>query len=245
MRPALHGIAILALGAALPWAAPGSGRAAEVILQNDSTVGGVPSSPGNFFLQGESVAAWLTSSCNGDIVAARVYWTSTFGGNPSSQEDSIAIFATGAFPTSGPALLNQGGAPAVVLAPLLADVTMNEYRFLDPPVNSAPLSVPVTAGQVFVVSLKFFNTSSGNPFASGPGFDADGCQSNRNGVFAVPGGWSDACLLGVTGDWVVQAVVDCAEIPVPAAPVWGVVAAALALAFVGALGARRATRPAG
>lgn len=214
-----------------------SASAAEVTLSNDSTAGGVPSSPGIFFIPGEEAAAWLTSTCNGDIVAAQVYWTSQFGGNPSSQEADITLYAAGTFPAPGAILPNQGAGQAVIVAPVLLDTTLNEYRFLDPPVNSTPLRVPVVSGQTVVVSLEFLNQSSGNPFASGPGFDTDGCQAGRNAVLANPGGWADACPQGVTGDWVIRAVVDCTAAGVPAAPPWGLVALALALVVAGVLAA--------
>jgi uncharacterized repeat protein (TIGR01451 family) len=43
--------------------------------------------------------------------------------------------------------------------------------------------------------------------------DTDGCQAGRNAIFAelAPGTnvWFSACALGVQGDWVIRAVVDC------------------------------------
>jgi hypothetical protein len=35
--------------------------------------------------------------------------------------------------------------------------------------------------------------------------DADGCQPGKSLIFAVPGGWTDACTLGVSGDMFVRA----------------------------------------
>jgi hypothetical protein len=34
--------------------------------------------------------------------------------------------------------------------------------------------------------------------------DGNGCQIGKNVVLASPGGWADACLLGVTGNWVIS-----------------------------------------
>jgi hypothetical protein len=113
---------------------------------------------------------------------------------------------------------------------VLNDTTLNEFRFLDPPTNAVGLSAPVTTGQAFVVSLEFLNQSSGNPFASGPGFDQDGCQPGLNAVEASPGGWVDACVTGVTGDWVIRAVVDCAPVaPATSFPARIVLAASIVL----------------
>lgn len=213
--------------------------AAELVVQNDSTVGGTPSTVANFFIPGESTAAWLTASCSGNIVAARVYWASPFGSQPASLEQQITLYAGGSFPV-------PGGVLAQIPGPTLLDGVMNEYRFLDPPSDTVPLSVPITAGQVFVVSIQFLNQSSGNPFAPSVTYDNDGCQSVANAVDVLPGGWSDACPLGVTGDWVIRAVIDCAE-PLPVASAWTRALMIAALLSLGAftVAARRGIHPQG
>jgi hypothetical protein len=138
--------------------------------------------------------------------------------------------------------VNQGGANAVIPGPPLVDGLMNEFRFLDPPANAVPLRVPVAAGQAFIVSLQFQNQSSGNPLAPSVVFDADGCQAGANAVDLLPGGWSDACPLGVTGDWVIRAVIDCHASGVPASgPPGALVLGALLLAA--GLAAARRLRP--
>ena len=35
--------------------------------------------------------------------------------------------------------------------------------------------------------------------------DADGCQPGKSLIFAIPGGWNDACSLGVSGDMFIRA----------------------------------------
>jgi hypothetical protein len=218
---------------------PSASYAGEIVLQNDSTTNGTPSTVFANFVAGESVAVSLTSSCQGDIVAAQVYWASQFGGAPSSIEERISIFSSGTFPTPGPLLLNQGGGDAEILGPTLTDGIMNEFRHLDPPIDATPLSVPVSQGETFVVSLKLFNTNSGNPFAPSVVADQDGCQASRNAVDVLPGGWVDACVLGVTGDWVIRAVVDCDEPPIPTADAPGRVILVGAMAVLGAIAASR------
>ena len=74
----------------------GVAHAAELTVSNDSTLNGVPSTVANFFIPGEEAAAWLTSPCNGDVVAAQIYWTSMFGGNPARIGKSV----TGRFSVS-------------------------------------------------------------------------------------------------------------------------------------------------
>ena len=220
-----------------------SAAATEVTESNDSTLNGVPSTPLNAFLAGESVAAWFTASCTGDVVAAQVYWASQLGGANSQLEHSITIFGGGTHPTPGPVLINQGGANAVVSGPTLFDGVMNEFRFLDPPTNATALRVPVVVGQPFVVSLLFLNQSSGGaPFAPAPTIDQDGCQPATNAVDVLPGGWSDACPLGVTGDFVIRAIVDCAPASVPAARSWSLALLSAVLAAIGLLATNRLRR---
>ena len=140
-------------------------------------------------------------------------------------------------------LVNQGGGNAVIVAPTLTADVMNEYRFLDPPTDAIPLSVPVSAGQSFVVSLLLLNQSAGGaPFAPSVVYDQDGCQPGTNAVDVIPGGWSDACPLGVTGDWVIRAVVDCDEVPVPLAGSGGLLGLGVAVAASGAAALQRRVR---
>jgi hypothetical protein len=190
---------------------------AEIIVQNDSVP---PGTPLPTFLPGERVAAWLTSPISGNIVGVQVWWDSQLGGNPAQMETAITVSAAGAFPTPGAAL-------ATVVGPTLSDGVLNEFRHLDPPTNLIPLSVPVAAGQTFVVDLEFFNQSSGNPLASSIEIDNDGITPGRNSVFVLPGGWMDAGPLGVTGDWGIRAII----VPEPSSAVLLVVGlAALAAA---------------
>ncbi len=180
--------------------------AQETTVQNDTLIGG---SGGNIqagFVAGESAAAWLTSPCDGNIVAVQVFWRSFLGGAPQSIEDSITIFDAGSFPTPGGVLLTEFGQLAEIIGPVMTDGVINEFRFLDENMTQ-PLSVPILTNDAFVVSFKFLNSPTA--FTPSVVTDTNGCQSGRNGVFAVPGGWFDACLLGVTGDFVIRAVVDC------------------------------------
>ncbi len=189
----------LAIGA-LPSPAP----ATEVTVQNDSLSGGSLGEIQAGFVAGESAAAWLTSPCDGNVVAAQVFWRSVTGTAPQSLEDSITIFNGGAFPTPGAVL-------ALIEGPVMTDSVINEFRYLDEN-QTLPLSVPVTNGQVFIVSFKFFNTP--NP-ALGPSVvnDIDGCQAGKNTIDAQGIGWISSCVLGVTGDWVIRAVVECGDLP--------------------------------
>lgn len=48
-------------------------QGAEVDVKNDSLIDGNSGPPCACFVSGESTAAWLTSPCNGDIVAVQVF----------------------------------------------------------------------------------------------------------------------------------------------------------------------------
>ena len=96
---------------------------------------------------------------------------------------------------------------------MLTDAVLNEFRYLDEN-NTVPLIVPLTSNETFVVAL-VFEIGIG---ASDPSVvrDTDGNQSGRNGLYAQIGGssyaWFNSSSLGVNGDWVIRAVIDCAVV---------------------------------
>lgn len=187
---------------ALMFLAAGPAPAQEVVVQNDSVVDGSTVAIQVGFLAGESAAAWLTSPCDGSIVAVQVFWVSLTGNTPQSLEDSITIFDGGMFPVPGAQL-------ELLEGPLFTDGVLNEFRFLDDN-QTIPIDVPVTTDQVFVVSLKFANTPD---IFNGPSVvtDIDGCQAQKNAVFDIST-WRNLCGFGASGDWFIRAVVDCGTI---------------------------------
>ena len=179
--------------------------ATETTVKNDAVVDFSNSAVQAGFVAGESAAAWLTSPCDGTIVAVQVFWydNDELSSGAQSLEDSITISEAGTFP-------NPGAVLAFLEAPFLTEGFANEFRFLDEN-NTIPINVPVTNGQVFVVSFKF--AESPNPLA-GPSVvtDVNGCRPNKNGIFAIPPGiWFNACALGVSGDFAIRAVIDCGD----------------------------------
>jgi len=192
-------IAVLAMGLVVM----SSAQAAEVVVKNDSFVDGGTVAIQTGFVAGEQAAVWLTSPCDGTIVAIQVYWRSYLGGAVQTVEDSIFIFGDGTFPYPGPIL-------EILEAPVMTDGVLNEYRFLDEN-QTVPIAVPVSEGQRFVVSFKFYES----PEVLGPSLvtDTNGCQFAKNALFAIPpGSWYNACSLGLSGDFVIRAVVDCQDI---------------------------------
>ena len=219
---------------------------AEIDVQNDSLIDGNNGTPCACFVPGEQVAAWLDSPCDGEIVAVQIHWASVFGGAPTVTEQGIHIYDGSSFPTHAETLLqNAGAVPATIPGPSLVDGQLNEFRFLDPPTNAVPLSVSVSAGETFIVALEVLNQNAGgSPLIPSTVYDLDGCQTGRNGVKALPGGWTDACLVGVTGDWMIRAVVQCPVGDVPTVSEWGVVAMTLVLLTAATLVLCRPWRPA-
>jgi len=177
--------------------------AAEVTVKNDNLTDFSAGVIQAGFVTGEKAASWLTSPCAGNIVAVQVFWRSFSGTTGQLLGGSIDIHRAGTFPTPGPLAVEVAG-------PLLTDGVLNEYRYLDDN-STIPLVVPVTQNETFVVSYEF----SEDPPGSGPSVvnDADGIQTNRNAIYAqlAPNTfvWFNSATLGVTGDWVVRAVVDC------------------------------------
>jgi len=181
----------------------------EITLQNDSLTNGDTVAVCPCFGAGEEAAVWLTSPCDGNIVAIQIFWRSLLGGAVVSLEDSIIVYEGGNFP-------NPGATKDSLSGPVLTDGGLNEYRFKDEN-QLIPISIPVTAGEEFVVSLKFMNTNFTNPTLPSIVSDADSCQSGKNAVKVNGSTWTNACALGVSGDWVIRAVVDCTGAPVGAA----------------------------
>ena len=128
------------------------------------------------------------------ILKVGIGWGSALGGQPQSIEQAFHIYAAG-LPNPGAPIFTQ-------LGPVLTDGVINEY-------DITAAGVTVSGG--FSVTLEFLNQNASNPFAPSVVHDGNGCNPNRNLVFAIPGGWNDACLLGVTGDWVFYVkYTDCA-----------------------------------
>ena len=192
-------VAAVALGVGV-----GLAGAEEVTVKNDSLGDGGTGVIQAGFVAGESAAVWLTSPCEGTVVAVQVFWRSQTGTAPMSFEDSITIYAEGSQPVPG-AVLQQ------IVAPVMTDGALNEFRYLDED-QLIPVAVSVSSGQVFAVSFKFANTT---PPGAGPSVvtDVDGCQWGLNAIDEATLGWTDSCFFGVSGDFVIRAVIECGAVP--------------------------------
>ena len=207
----------------------------EVTVKNDAATDGSQAQECMCFLSDDEAAAWLTTPCTGDIVAVQIFWKSPLGGQPAITEHSITLYAPGSFPNPGSIRQNAGAVPAVIEQPTFTDGAFNEFRFLDAfqPSPQTPLSVPIQRNQTFVVSLRYFNDSTGGVGAT-TAWDHNGCQGNRNTV-QTGGAWLEACAQGVQGDWIIRAVVDCFGDGIPATSEWGLLVLVLLIATAGTI----------
>jgi hypothetical protein len=127
-----------------------------------------------------------------EILRVGIGWSSQFGGGPDVIEQAIRIYGAG-LPDPGTPIFSLDG-------PQLTDGVINEFD-LEP----LPGEIIVPSGP-FTVALEFLNSNAGDPFSPTVVHDGNGCQAGKNVVYAIPGGWQDACVLGVTGDWVIHVV---------------------------------------
>jgi hypothetical protein len=141
------------------------------------------------FIVGEQAGAVLAAP-SGDyplqVLRVGIAWASQFGGSPQTLEQAINVFA-GGLPDPGSPIFSLPG-------PVMTDGFINEF-------DLSAYDVVVNSG-VFTITLEFLNQNSGDIFAPSVAHDGNGCQTGKNVVYVQPGGWSDACPLGVSGDWV-------------------------------------------
>lgn len=198
----LRGLGVRALGLLAAGSMVGLSPAAyadEVEVRIDGLDEGENATICPCFVAGEEAAVWLTSPCDGSIVAIQIFWRSFLGGAQPSVEDSIRVYNGGTFP-------NPGSLKDELLAPALLDGGLNEFRYQDEN-QTIPINIPVTAGEEFVVALRFFNDS--DTFNPSILFDDDGITPGKNAIRASGIGWRSSESLGVGGDWIIRVIVDC------------------------------------
>ena len=127
-----------------------------------------------------------------EILRVGFGWGSQFGGAATTLEQSIHIY-NGALP-------NPGAPQYTLNGPQMTDGFINEFNL-----EAFPGNRIINSG-AFTVTLEFANANAGQVFSASLINDGNGCQPGKNVVFAIPGGWSDACTLGVSGDWQVHVV---------------------------------------
>jgi hypothetical protein len=160
----------------------------EQLFQNYSG-GGTTACP--CFVSGEQVGAVFNLPASAypiEILRVGVGWGSVYGVSGQTLEQAIHIY-TGSIPNPGLPLFTLEG-------PQLTDGAINEFN-LEP----IPGVIRVESGP-FMVTLEFLSNNVNDFFAGSVVLDGNGCQPGKNVIYAIPGGWGDACSAGVSGDWV-------------------------------------------
>ena len=145
------------------------------------------------FVSGEQAGAVLEAPADDypiEITKIRLAWSSQFGGSGQTLESSLNLYGAG--------LPNPGTPQFSVAGPALTDGFVNEFD-----ITAFPGDRVIEDGP-FTVTLTFLNTNAGDIFSPSVVFDGTACQSGKNVIFAIPGGWTDACVAGVSGDWVFE-----------------------------------------
>ena len=187
-------------------AVAGSASASEVTIKNDSLTDFGSAAIVWGFVSGEMAGSWLTSPCDGNLVAVQIFWRSPSGTSADVIGSAIHVYRSGTFPNPGIEAQTIGG-------PVLQDNALNEWRYLDEN-NTLPLIVPVSLNETMVVALEFADAPQAG---SDPSVvrDNDGNTPGRNTIYANLGSsfaWFNSADLGVTGDWVIRAVVNCTSV---------------------------------
>jgi hypothetical protein len=152
--PAQNLLPLLATTLLIALLVPGSLSAQEVIVKNDSVSDFGTAAIVGDFVAGEEAGAVLTMPQNGTIVGVQIFWRSGNGVSGYSIENAIHIYDGSTFPTPGTEL-------ETVVAPVLEDGWLNEFRYLDDNMT-IPLSVPVTAGLNIMITLEYANSTNWN-----------------------------------------------------------------------------------
>lgn len=232
----LTGFAVCGLALIAAFASQSSAQL--VVVKNDGLPDNLVGFNGTLGIVGafdfnEEANVWLTTPCDGNIIEIQILWYSAGESGPTV-EQSLGLFeagscnpATGDLNRSTTALVQPGWGDAVFGGPVLtagAPGTANviSFQHVDEQ-QTVSLSVPVTAEQTFVVSLKFgtdWCTDFCAPncllcadfFGATIVHDAMGCTPCRNGVFA-PSSGQDLCTygIGISGNVIFRVIVQCSS----------------------------------
>jgi IPTL-CTERM motif len=206
------------------------GGACTQSTEQIDTLGGANPTGCPCFASGERIMTIFDVPPGGPATIERiqVFWGSVLGGNPPSLEQALIVYD-----------MNQVGAvdsnsfvPLFTLpGPQLTDGVINEFN-----VSAFNIMLPTSR---FGVALEFLNQNAGDVFASTVAHDGNGINNlggiDRNWLLAIPGGWLESGSQGVTGDWIIRAVVEVCAPPVPTVSQWGVMILALLVATSGTI----------
>ncbi len=154
------------------------------------------------FVEGEEAGVVLDVPAEDypiEIIRIGVAWGSVLGDTPNTIQSALHIYENG--------LPNPGARLASLEGPAFIDGFVNEFNLEERG------GVRIESGP-FTVTMEFMDTNAEMLTAASMVHDGDGCQPGKNVVKAIPGGWSDACALGLSGDWVMHVIyrpVNCGD----------------------------------
>jgi hypothetical protein len=170
--------------------------AQEFELRNDSLADGSTGAIQVGFVAGE-VGGAVFDTAPGNyplkILKVQIFWTSFTGGGVDVEEASINFYQGGAESPPSPTLVLK------LDGPVLHDGYLNEF-------DVSNYNIVFDEGP-FAVGLQFLQAP--DPY-NGPSLvtDTDGCQIGKNLIYAIPGGWTNGCVLGISGDFVIRVICE-------------------------------------
>lgn len=134
------------------------------------------------------------------IKRVRVFWTSIRGTATNNIQDAILIYRGGGG-TGGLGLVYESD-PVQLFDGALNEINLEFENII---IQSPAPDNKITIG------LRFLDAPNGNTNAASLVTDIDGCPLGRNLVFSTGGlftGWADPCFFGISGDFVIRAIVE-------------------------------------
>ncbi len=184
------------LGLSVLTALAGTAIAQEFELRNDSLVDGATGAIQAGFAPGDiGAAVFNTSPSNFPLKIKRVQimWYSLNPPQADQEQGAINFYQGGAENPPTPILVRSLGGP------IMRDGGLNEFDVSGENIvfNSGP----------FAVGLLFVNPV--NPLL-GPSLvtDTNGCQSGKNLIYDPSIGWTNGCILGISGDLVIRVICE-------------------------------------
>ena len=131
-----------------------------------------------------------------EIIRIGIAWGSVLGDTPNILQSALHVYENG--------LPNPGERLTTLEGPAFVDGFINEFDLEEQG------GVRIESGP-FTVTMEFMDANAEMLTAASMVHDGDGCQPGKNVVKAIPGGWSDACALGLSGDWVMHVIYRSAD----------------------------------
>lgn len=173
--------------AALACLLPGTAGAAELLLQNDGWIDGGQVFCQGGFVAGEEAAATL-GPVNGTFTVKKIQFL--FCGSGTTETLTLKIYLDGGNPSPG-SVIYSADYQATGTGDFLQEIDLSGEN--------------VVAAGGGSIRVSFLFQHPGYPSVSR---DDDGIQAGRNWINAQGMGWIASSTLGLTGDWVIRAVVD-------------------------------------